>query len=169
VLQCPKCPGRMQILAYLTERRVVKKILDHLGIASEPPRRGRSATAPMIMDRAPEFDSGSGPDPEIDFEPSIPISEPTQRIRPTLNSHSRKAGAKDDAIGEPGKGEPGEIVGEAGVGARRRGAEGEVTPRGSRAPWQGPAPPEGEGAQPSGEMGGELPDGERGQDEGSEG
>ena len=61
------------------------------------------------------------------------------------------------------------MVGEAGGGeARRRGAEGEVRPRGRRAPWQGPAPPEGEDAQPSGEMGGELPDGERGQDEDSD-
>ena len=38
VLTCPKCRGRMKILAAITKPDAIRKILDHLGIPSEPPR-----------------------------------------------------------------------------------------------------------------------------------
>ena len=38
-LTCPKCQGRMKILAAITEPKAIRKILDHLGIPSEAPRR----------------------------------------------------------------------------------------------------------------------------------
>ena len=38
-LSCPKCNGRMKILAVITKPDAIRKILDHLGIPSEAPRR----------------------------------------------------------------------------------------------------------------------------------
>jgi hypothetical protein len=37
-LKCPKCQGRMKILAAVTKPEAIRKILDHLGIPSEAPR-----------------------------------------------------------------------------------------------------------------------------------
>ncbi len=37
VLICPRCAGPMMVLAYLTERAVLDKILTHLGLPSSPP------------------------------------------------------------------------------------------------------------------------------------
>jgi len=38
VLACPKCNGRMRILAVVTKSETIQSILDSLGIASQPPR-----------------------------------------------------------------------------------------------------------------------------------
>jgi hypothetical protein len=38
-LTCPKCQGRMKILAAIIKPEAIRKILDHLGIASDAPRR----------------------------------------------------------------------------------------------------------------------------------
>ena len=47
VLQCENCGGRMTVLAFLTERAVVKKILEHLGLPATggASTRGRAARA----------------------------------------------------------------------------------------------------------------------------
>jgi len=37
VLVCEHCGGRREIIAFLTETRVVQKILAHLGLPTEPP------------------------------------------------------------------------------------------------------------------------------------
>ena len=34
-LACPRCAGRMRFIATITERTVIVRILDHLGIPSE--------------------------------------------------------------------------------------------------------------------------------------
>jgi hypothetical protein len=44
-LTCPKCHGRMKILAAITKPDAIRKILDHLGIPSEAPRRRATAAA----------------------------------------------------------------------------------------------------------------------------
>jgi hypothetical protein len=36
VLACPRCGGRMRLLATLEEPRVVQKILRHVGLPAEP-------------------------------------------------------------------------------------------------------------------------------------
>lgn len=36
ILLCPKCGGEMQLLAYITETKVVEKILAHLGVPTAP-------------------------------------------------------------------------------------------------------------------------------------
>jgi hypothetical protein len=37
VLVCPHCQGKLKLIAFLTDGFVVRKILDHLGLDSEPP------------------------------------------------------------------------------------------------------------------------------------
>ena len=36
MLSCPRCGGRLRVLATLEEPAVVQKILTHLGLATEP-------------------------------------------------------------------------------------------------------------------------------------
>lgn len=36
VLVCPHCEGQREVIAFLTDSLVVRKILDHLGLDSEP-------------------------------------------------------------------------------------------------------------------------------------
>jgi hypothetical protein len=45
-LRCPRCGGRMRFLATITDRHVVARILDHVGLPSEPavPARARDPT-----------------------------------------------------------------------------------------------------------------------------
>ena len=46
-LTCPKCDGRMKILAVITRADSVRAILDHLGIPSEAPRRHPARPPPQ--------------------------------------------------------------------------------------------------------------------------
>jgi hypothetical protein len=36
VLDCPQCGGRLRLLATITQREVVERILSHLGLPIEP-------------------------------------------------------------------------------------------------------------------------------------
>jgi len=38
VLGCPRCGGRMKLIATITDPAVIRAILDHLRLPSEPPR-----------------------------------------------------------------------------------------------------------------------------------
>jgi len=42
VLQCPKCHGRLRVLAVITEREPVRQILAHLGLPTEAPPVARA-------------------------------------------------------------------------------------------------------------------------------
>jgi hypothetical protein len=46
-LTCPKCHGRMKILAAITKPDAIRKILDHLGISGEAPRRTAARPPPQ--------------------------------------------------------------------------------------------------------------------------
>ena len=37
VLQCPRCHGRMRVLAFITDPPVIAQILDHLGLSTTGP------------------------------------------------------------------------------------------------------------------------------------
>jgi hypothetical protein len=52
-LACPKCDGRMKILAVITNPDSVRAILDNLGIPSEAPRCHRARSPPQT-----EFSGG---------------------------------------------------------------------------------------------------------------
>ena len=38
LLECPHCGGRRKLIALISDGVVVRKILDHLGLPTEPPR-----------------------------------------------------------------------------------------------------------------------------------
>ena len=56
VLECPRCQGRLEIVAFIAEPTVARRILDHLGLASQAP--------PIERARAPDElpDGDPGPD-----------------------------------------------------------------------------------------------------------
>jgi hypothetical protein len=57
VLQCPKCQGRLRVLAVITERDSARRILAHLGLPTDAP--------PLARARDPTDDVG---DAEIDVQ-----------------------------------------------------------------------------------------------------
>ena len=60
-LTCPKCDGRMKILAVITEPDSVREILDHLGIPSAAPPRHPARPPPQT-----EFPGGDADAPYAD-------------------------------------------------------------------------------------------------------
>jgi hypothetical protein len=50
VLQCPKCQGRLRVLAVITEREPVRHILAHLGLPTDPPPLARARDPDDDMD-----------------------------------------------------------------------------------------------------------------------
>ncbi len=52
VLACP-CGGRLQLIAFITEATVAKRILDHLGLDSRGPPLARAQAPPDALDPAP--------------------------------------------------------------------------------------------------------------------
>jgi hypothetical protein len=62
-LLCPRCGSAMRIIAFITNAADVKRILEHIGEASEPP--------PVSPSRAPpqeEFEFGPQDHAEVEFE-----------------------------------------------------------------------------------------------------
>ena len=45
-LACPGCGGRMRMIAAITERAGIVRILEHLGVSTEVPRMRRSRDGP---------------------------------------------------------------------------------------------------------------------------
>jgi hypothetical protein len=54
VLKCPKCHGRLRVMAVITEREPVRRILAHLGMPTEAPplARARDPTDDVVDDEA---------------------------------------------------------------------------------------------------------------------
>lgn len=48
VFQCPNCPGRMRVLAYLDEPTVTARILEHLGLPSDAPPIAPARERPQL-------------------------------------------------------------------------------------------------------------------------
>lgn len=55
VLACP-CGSRFQLIAFIAEARVAKRILDHLGLDSRAPPLARAQAPPEMLDPAPSYD-----------------------------------------------------------------------------------------------------------------
>lgn len=49
-LICPLCGGQMRIIAFITDRAEVRKILNHIGAESEPPRITPARGPPLWED-----------------------------------------------------------------------------------------------------------------------
>ncbi len=56
VLACPRCGGRLEVIAYIAEPEVAKQILDHLGLEAQAPPLAKAA-----CDAAADPDAGPGP------------------------------------------------------------------------------------------------------------
>jgi hypothetical protein len=57
VLACPECGGRMQLIAFIAEPTVAKRILDHLDLDSTgPPLAPPRVGPPDSVDPAPAYD-----------------------------------------------------------------------------------------------------------------
>jgi hypothetical protein len=68
VLECPKCKGRMKILAAVTEPASVRRVLESLGLPSEPPRLRPARSPPQTelgVDRTQVDDFQADP-PSLD-------------------------------------------------------------------------------------------------------
>jgi len=72
VLECPRCHGRLKIIAFITELAVVHKILAHLRLPTElpeplparlPPQLELELDAELPADNEAEGDSASGSAP----------------------------------------------------------------------------------------------------------
>lgn len=68
VLECPRCKGRMKILAAVTVPASIRRVLDHLGLPSEAPRP-RPARPP------PQLELAEGRQPPDGFYPDPPSPE----------------------------------------------------------------------------------------------
>jgi hypothetical protein len=51
VLECPKCKGKMKLLAVVTEAKSIQRMLRHLGEATEPPAREPARGPPYWKSR----------------------------------------------------------------------------------------------------------------------
>jgi hypothetical protein len=54
VLECPKCHGRLRVVAVITEREPIQRILDHLGLPTDAPAvaRARDPTDDVLDDES---------------------------------------------------------------------------------------------------------------------
>jgi hypothetical protein len=46
-LVCPRCGGKMRIIAVITDAGAVREILSHLGEPTSPPRRMKARASPL--------------------------------------------------------------------------------------------------------------------------
>jgi hypothetical protein len=49
-LLCPMCGGQMRLIAFITEGTQIEKILDHIGVDSEPPHVAPARGPPLWED-----------------------------------------------------------------------------------------------------------------------
>ena len=57
-LLCPKCGGQMRLIAFITEGMQVRRILDHIGVDSEPPHISPARGPPLWDDCDAQTDEG---------------------------------------------------------------------------------------------------------------
>ena len=66
VLHCPACGGRRRIVSFLTDPKVVRRILTHLGLPTEAPV---VRPARMVFGTEPMLDLGADTDVDPDLDP----------------------------------------------------------------------------------------------------
>ena len=57
-LVCPMCGGQMRLIAFITEGAQIRKILNHIGVDSEPPRISQARGPPLWDDCDAQTDEG---------------------------------------------------------------------------------------------------------------
>jgi hypothetical protein len=81
-LLCPMCGGQMRLIAFITEGTQIRRILDHIGVDSEPPHIS-PACGPPLWDNCSDaqMDDGAQTEPDWDLAAQpAPDFEVDQRI-----------------------------------------------------------------------------------------
>ena len=81
-LLCPLCGGQMRLIAFITEGTQIRRILDHIGVDSEPPHISPARGPPLWEDGGDaQVDDGLQIDPDWDLAAQpAPNFEVDQRI-----------------------------------------------------------------------------------------
>jgi hypothetical protein len=81
-LLCPLCGGQMRLIAFITEGMQIRKILDHIGVDSEPPHISPARGPPLWDDcRDAQTDEGVHIQPDWDLAAQpAPDFEVDQRV-----------------------------------------------------------------------------------------
>jgi hypothetical protein len=67
-LLCPKCGGQMRLIAFTTEGTQIRRILDHIGVDSEPPHISPARRPPLWEDCGDaQMDDGAQSEPDWDL------------------------------------------------------------------------------------------------------
>jgi hypothetical protein len=66
-LLCPMCGGQMRLIAFITEGMQVRRILDHIGVDSEPPHISPARGPPLWDDCDAQTDEGVHIEPDWDL------------------------------------------------------------------------------------------------------
>jgi hypothetical protein len=69
-LLCPKCGGQMRLIAFITEGTQIKKILNHIGVESDPPHIS-PARGPPLWEDGGDAQTGEG----VQSEPGWDLAE----------------------------------------------------------------------------------------------
>ena len=81
-LLCPLCGGQMRLIAFITEGAQIRRILDHIGVDSEPPHISSARGPPLWEDCDAQMDDGAQIEPadwDLAAQPA-PDFEVDQRI-----------------------------------------------------------------------------------------
>ena len=80
-LLCPMCGGQMRLIAFITEGAEVRKILNHIGVDSEPPSIAPARGPPLWQDCDAQMGEGVQIEPDWDLAAqAAPDDEVDQRI-----------------------------------------------------------------------------------------
>ena len=80
-LLCPMCGGQMRLIAFFAEGVQIRKILDHIGVDSEPPHISPARGPPLWDDCDAQTDEGVHIEPDWDLaQQPAPDSEVDQRV-----------------------------------------------------------------------------------------
>jgi hypothetical protein len=66
-LLCPMCGGQMRLIAFITEGTQIRKILNHIGVDSEPPHISPARGPPLWDDCDAQMDDGVHIEPDWDL------------------------------------------------------------------------------------------------------
>ena len=80
-LLCPMCGGQMRLIAFMTESVQIRRILDHLGVDSQPPHIFPARGPPLWDDCDAQMDDGVHIEPDWDLAAQhAPAYEADQRV-----------------------------------------------------------------------------------------
>ena len=66
MLVCPKCGGKMRVIAHIDQPAAIQKILNHLGLETETPKLTPARDPPQLA--WDEFVEAEADDPVIDTD-----------------------------------------------------------------------------------------------------